>query len=474
MRAYLTECMQKQVPASFESYSSYVQKANLKSKQLSLSFRAGQAALQTFAAAVNMIVLAGLSMAIEAAVTAFSNWVNRVDIANEAMSEAVDEYESAISALESTNSELDEQNRKMDELLSKEKLTYVEEGQLDELKEITKELTIQQDIDKRKEKQALDDAAKKTVDAYDKQYGSFDISDNLINLKLEQSRTLGYFPNAEDEDDITGNIAIYLRAKEIFEDAQSEYETAKQTNSGDVSQLAENVQYCMDAVTDASERISDNITDLQEKQLGLQDAYQIAKEKQKEGNTLSSLDNDVIETYEAICGNLKLIYEYTAPEEWNQMEAFSIFSTQGLEKSKDELIEMAADGTLTRESLMHNKNLWDAVQQSNFIVKENQDNIDAFCEWLTNYADTLDNAMNYVSDSSFADYLNIDYYAETKDRLLSLAKSGELTPETLSSTEEYAKLLNDTKTSAEDAAIQHYGRNRISRTKTCPSQTCIT
>lgn len=58
------------------------------------------------------------------------------------------------------------------------------------------------------------------------------------------------------------------------------------------------------------------------------------------------------------------------------------------------------------------------------------------------------------TDISFIDVLNSEDNSKIKDELLELAKSGEITPETLSSTEEYAELLSKTETSAESATNQ--------------------
>ena len=55
---------------------------------------------------------------------------------------------------------------------------------------------------------------------------------------------------------------------------------------------------------------------------------------------------------------------------------------------------------------------------------------------------------------SFTESLNKDEYKEVKKELLELAKSGEITEETLESTEEYNKLLDDTETSARAAKNQ--------------------
>ena len=59
--------------------------------------------------------------------------------ANKALDDAVSNYKSTKSNLESINSELIEQNKQIQELQSKDKLTYAEQGQLEELQAINKE-----------------------------------------------------------------------------------------------------------------------------------------------------------------------------------------------------------------------------------------------------------------------------------------------------------------------------------------------
>lgn len=57
MRSYLTDCMQKQVPTSFDGYSKYVKSAINNNKQLTLSAKAGQVALKGLAIAGNMLAM---------------------------------------------------------------------------------------------------------------------------------------------------------------------------------------------------------------------------------------------------------------------------------------------------------------------------------------------------------------------------------------------------------------------------------
>ena len=78
---------------------------------MSLSAKAGKAVLQSLATAGNMAFFVLLSKGIELAVNGIDNWIHRVEKSNEAMNEAVSEYNSAKSNLENINSELDEQNQ---------------------------------------------------------------------------------------------------------------------------------------------------------------------------------------------------------------------------------------------------------------------------------------------------------------------------------------------------------------------------
>ena len=74
-----------------------------------------------------------------------------------------------------------------------------------------------------------------------------------------------------------------------------------------------------------------------------------------------------------------------------------------------------------------------------------------------NYANALDrvkeskDSISDSTDNSFDTYFNSDDFSDSKSKLLELAKSGQLTPETLSSTQEYLNLLKETGTTAEQA-----------------------
>ncbi len=182
-------------------------------KASTIAVKAHSVALKALSIASNMVLFTAIVKVIQLATTAIDNYIHRVEKANEAMDEAVSEYESAKSSLQSVNSELEEQNKKIDELLAKGNLTYAEKGQLEELQAITQELLLQQDIEEKRVANASKETADKAVDAYNKQYGKFDKTEDELKQKLSYEN----FPLPENEDDVLGMVAAYVRATELLE-----------------------------------------------------------------------------------------------------------------------------------------------------------------------------------------------------------------------------------------------------------------
>lgn len=94
-----------------ESTDGAIDNAEELARASTLAAKAQSAALQALSTIGNMAMFAFISAAVQFAATAISNWIHRVEIAKEAMQEAVSEYESTKSNLESINSELEQQNQ---------------------------------------------------------------------------------------------------------------------------------------------------------------------------------------------------------------------------------------------------------------------------------------------------------------------------------------------------------------------------
>ena len=371
-------------------------------KGISLSAKIGKAALQALASIGNALV----DWLVQAAVTAIDNWIHRVDKTNEAMRHAVSSYETEKSNLENINSELDGLNQRISELQSKDALTYTEKGELEELQAISKELMLQQDISKRNAEAAAKEAAVTTVDAYQTQYGKYDISENNLTDALENYD----FPHHDSPDDITGNLASYIHSIELLTQAQQNLKDAEKKGEN-TDWINKDIQHANDLVTEYSSLLSRNVVDLEEKLISLQDAYDIAIEKRDQGILpLSSGEQDAINTYESIYDSLKLIYQYTDQNSWNRMEFADILSSGNIEKTKDELIEMARAGQLTPETISGYENLNKAIEESGLLVQDGQNAAQLLCDYInecveagSELGDTL--PMSF-SDSSASSRIN--------------------------------------------------------------------
>ncbi len=345
-------------------------------KAQTFSAKAGKVALQALATAGNM--LAGLLIAktLQAAAAAIDNWIHRVGKANEAMDKAVGEYESAKSSLENVNAELEKQNKQLGELQSKGKLTYAEKGQLEELQAITQELLLQKDIEEKRAAEASKEAAAKAVDAYKKQYGRYGSTEEDLQEKLSHEN----FPLPEGADDVLGTTAAYIRTQELLEQSQKEFNEAAE-NGEDTTWLAEDVQNYIDTANDYRQALDKSISDLQEKRLALKDEYNKAIEKRDSGTEpLTSSEKEVIETYESIYDVMGMVYEYTANNAWKSMQIESVFNTEGIEKTKEELIGMVKAGTFDETTLQSYPKLSGALEQNKVSAGELRNELEALAK----------------------------------------------------------------------------------------------
>lgn len=76
--------------------------------------------------------------------------------------------------------------------------------------------------------------------------------------------------------------------------------------------------------------------------------------------------------------------------------------------------------------------------------------VDDYKNAMSDASATANQASNAI-ESSFSDAFNADSFSKSKNKLIELSKAGKLTEDTLSSTSEYQKLLEDTGLSAKEA-----------------------
>ena len=434
---------------------------NNRLEQMTIGAKAANIALEGLKMAANMIAGMLIAEGIQLAVTAIDNYIHRVEKANEAMDEAVSEYDSAKTALKDTTSQLEEQNKRIDELNKRDKLTYVEQEELDKLKEATRQLELQKNIEEKEKANSAREAADKTVTAFNKQYGKGDIDKNAVDTQLAQSKATGVFQEARNSDDIVGNLASFEYYTEQMEKTQKRYNKALKSGSkDDIKYYEENLQDCIDTVDEYTTSLNNNIEDLTKKKNNLQDAYDNAVKKKSSGESLSSDEKDTISKYQEIADIIKLIYSYTDKAGWNNSQISEIFNTNGIEKSKEDLQQLAQEGKLTEEELQKYPNLMNAINNAEFLG-EKDSNLKVFCDDLNAGVDAITDITNATesatpSITSFEDaWTNLkstddDDLKGLSDDLLEAAEAGQLSSEKFNELDktEYFKNLG---ISAEDA-----------------------
>lgn len=436
---------------------------NNRLEQMTIGAKAANIALEGLKMAANMIAGMLIAEGIQLAITAIDNWIHRVEKANEAMDKATSEYASAKSVLEETTSQLNEQNKRIDELNKKDKLTYVEQEELDKLKEATRQLELQKNIEEKEKANSAREAADKTVTAFNKQYGKGDIDKNAVDTQLAQSKATGVFQEARNSDDIVGNLASFEYYTEQMEKTQKRYNKALKSGSkDDIKYYEENLQDCIDTVDEYTTSLNNNIEDLTKKKNNLQDAYDNAVKKKSNGESLSSDEKNTISKYQEIADIIKLIYSYTDKVGWNNSQISEIFNTNGIEKSKEDLQQLAQEGKLTEEELQKYPNLMNAINSAEFLG-EKDSNLKVFCDDLNAGVDAIEDTGNAAdsaapSIASFDEaWLNLKNTDDSDlkgaaDDLLDLANAGQLTGNALEGLAGGQQLMNETGLSAEALA----------------------
>lgn len=331
------------------------------------------------------------------------------------MENSLSAYYDAKSALSNITTELENQEQAIDDLLGKEKITYAEQGQLDKLQAITKELRIQKDLAKKEEERTQKKAAKEASILFNKQFGKYDISkssvdDLVISPNLDNEKLFNSKKN-----DIPKRIAAYIRLNNALDKARS---AGLQADADSFKRLIETTK----------DSLFETAQDLQKQQSGIVDYYNTIKDTPYDD--LTPEQKDIVESYHSISDAIELIYQYLDPNAWKAMQIESVFDTEGIEKTKDELIEMVKAGTFDESTLQSYPKLSEALEQNNVSARELCNELEALAEAegkvtgdtlseedlplstkLTNSADSLDAFQSSVKSAvdAYATLLSGNY-----------------------------------------------------------------
>lgn len=340
--------------------------ATLATGSFTTAIKANISAMWTWMTTTPLGWLTLLAAGVFAVVKAYDIFTVSVEEQREAMENSVSAYEEAQTALSNTTTELENQEQAMDNLLAKEKLTYAEKGQLEELKQITAELRIQKDLNEKNVDKTKREAAVDASKLFKKQFGDYEISESKID-EYEYNADLmgGNTKLIWKEDNISAMLAGYRQFMELRKQAYEE---------GD--------QYHIDHFTGLTEDIKENIfeaaQELQTQKDAISDYYETLKNTPYD--SLTSEQKEVVDSYNSISNAIALIYKQLDPQTWNSMQLTDVFAVEGAEKTKEELIEMAKAGTLDEKTIQSYTTLNKALEGSSLVLEDDKTAAGAFCD----------------------------------------------------------------------------------------------
>ena len=324
-------------------------------KAQTFSAKAGKVALQALAMAGNMLVMWGITKAIQLAVTALDNYIHRLDNAKEALS-------STQSELSSVNDELKDTTDKIAELeaLDPSPLSITDKEDLQRLKDQNEELRIRQKYLEDQEKYDLQKVADLTKEKYGQKYGNVnrdtvDEYRSLYNNKDTKitpassyltggtsSQSTPYAASKQSTDAMrgSGTLADLIAQYEYYLNLKKE---AVQNND------AEGIKQYEDKLAEIAKELRDDRTELQ----GFSDDLKAA------GDTSDELDN--------ITWQLKAIDDLLLSPGQNLV---NFLDKDILAEDKQKLVELADTGKLTQDELSSNFSEVDKYLKENGLTLE--------------------------------------------------------------------------------------------------------
>lgn len=438
LKAYETECQKGEV--STETFASTMKGASVEAQKYAVNIKEGTGSAETFAtnqkaiqtsmtetATVSKVAAAGLSIfkaalntiiifaaveGIQLLINAFDNLVLTVDEAEEARSKAASDLSEAQSNLESINSELETTQQRIDELNGKDKLTFTEQGELEDLKEKNKLLQLQADAAERIQKSKQQDLLNTDSDNFNKLYKDKINKSDIAETKQEYKNSVGALNPKEN--DITGQIAQLQLLQDQYADLATQVENYNDQYGKEhgAEYLADDMKVTQGSIDDVTSSLNKQLETL----LNMQNDYQSVG--------IDNLTSNQKEEYEQIANAIKLIYSSLDPSKYNEISVQDIFDTKDIEVTKDDLIALAQAGDLDENTLEKYPKLTKAIKDADLIIGgEAKSDTETFTDAIvamSNSADEASDSVDDVADSTSSFSSSVSSLKDLKDQLSDL------------------------------------------------------
>ena len=190
-----------------------------------------------------------------------------------------------------------------------------------------------------------------------------------------------------DKNDISAMIAGYRQFNDLLDEAYG-------------SENQEDIDHFKSLTEDLKDSIFDTAQELQEQQSNIADYYNIIKYIPY--SDLTTEQKEIVDSYNAISNAIELIYKQIDPNTWKSMQIESVFDTEGIEKTKEELVEMVKAGEFDESTLQSYPKLSEALEQNKVSASELRNELEALAETESNVQDSISNNETGISPLSIS------------------------------------------------------------------------
>ena len=248
--------------------------------------------------------------------------------ATEQMEESVSAYEEATSQLKSLNNELQTTQDRIDELEAKDSLTFVEESELQKLRESVELLQIQADLAEKESVRKAKDAADDTVTAYRKNF-KHDISADAVDEYISTSSSTGNNAGLLADE---SNVSAMLAAIEQFKRLRDELDK-------DSEYYADDYQHFQGIIDDTTDSLWDQVTVLSTYKSNL------------EAIPYDELSDEQKQALDEINTAIQLIYQSLDPSKWNEIQWEKISNSDQYKAAVKELTDISTETEITVDTI---------------------------------------------------------------------------------------------------------------------------
>ena len=144
------------------------------------------------------------------------------------------------------------------------------------------------------------------------------------------------------------------------------------------SESQEDIDHFKSLTEGLKDSIFETAQELQEQQSNIADYYNTIKDIPYDD--LTTEQKGIVDSYNSISDAIELIYQQLDSNTWKSMQIESVLDTDGVEKTKEELIEMVKAGEFDESNLQSYPKLSAALEQNKVSASELRNELEALAE----------------------------------------------------------------------------------------------